>query len=228
MKHIEASREDFASDVGNYIIGKASDCIKQKGSFRLVLSGGRTPLNIFDHLVKKQHEFDWSKVELYWLDERCVPIESSDSNFGNCLRCLIDKLDDKPMYYPMYEAGSPEAAANAYERLLREKFDSNYPGFDLVLLGVGPDGHVASIFPNSDYAGHSCWVMSTESPNPPHQRVTLTLPVINQIDVKLFIVKGDDKKWVFDACVSNTFKNIPACKIEDKSSNTWFTCFGDD
>lgn len=228
MKHIKASEDNFASNVGDYIISQAVDCLKKKSCFKLVLSGGRTPLSIFEYLVEKQDQLDWSKVELYWLDERCVSIDSPDSNFGNCLRTLIERLEVKPKYYPMYEAESPEAAANTYERLLRERFRPDQPDFDLVLIGVGPDGHIASIFPENDYACDSCWVMSTESPNPPHQRVTLTIPVINQINVKLFIVKGDDKKWVFDACMSNSLENIPACQIDGRLNETvWFTCFSD-
>lgn len=228
MKHIELPIDKFAPDVADYIISQAADNIKHKGCFRLVLSGGRTPLSIFECLVDKQNLLDWSKVELYWLDERCVPIDSAESNFGNCFRVLIERLDKKPEYYPMYEAGSSEMAAMSYEKLLKKKFDSRELSFDLVLIGVGADGHVASIFTEDDCACDSRWVMSTESPNPPYQRVTLTLPVINQVNVKLFIVKGSDKKWVFDACTSGIKKAIPACQVDVTYGKTlWFTCFTD-
>jgi len=222
---------EFATVVSDFILDEATQRILEAGTFKFVLSGGNTPVQIFQQLVKKQSRVDWEKVEIYWLDERCVSVDSIDSNFGSCKRYLIDHLLTKPKTYPMYGTGSPQDAADKYQQLLKLKFkpDEN-PKFDLILFGIGGDGHVASLFPDTAELSETIrWVVATKSPFKPNERVSLTFPVMNSTRKSLIIAKGLEKKWVYDACIkSNSDLAIPACNINPESGDlVWFVSFND-
>lgn len=225
IKPFVCAEGDFSIDVADFLIRQANSALIERGVFKLVLSGGRTPVGIFDELVIRQEEVEWSKVELFWLDERCVPVDSDQSNFGNCKRSLINRLKVKPKYFPMYHSGKTEACANEYERVLKACCESEeFPQFDLILLGVGVDGHVASIFPNSGALNEvKRWVVSSVAPVAPLERITLTFPVINAAKNIVIIAKGKEKKWVFDAFYSEKIdKMIPVNGIERKKNIHWF------
>lgn len=219
----------FAKSVSDFIVEKAVQSISERGLFRLVLSGGRTPVSIFQELVKNQDLIDWEKVKLFWVDERCVPVDSPDSNYGTCRRFLLDQLEVQPESYPMYRSGPPTDAAQKYESVLKQ-FASCEKGFvsDLVLLGVGVDGHVASLFPGAcELQEEKRWVVASTSPFPPSERISMTFPVINCARNCLFILKGAEKKWVFEACsAEQPDLSIPACNVSPASGETdWFVSF---
>lgn len=229
MKHYSLQDNEFAKVVANYILDEANKSILASGVFTLVLSGGNTPILIFKELVKKQKEVDWRKIEIYWVDERCVPVNSVESNYGNCKKYLIDKIENEPKVYPMYFSGSPQNAAKKYQQLLEINFkNKKKPEFDLILLGVGSDGHVASIFPETDELNEVAkWVIETNSPFFPKDRISLTFPVINSTKKILIIAKGNEKKWVYDACAKTTVDlSVPACNINpDEGDIIWFVSF---
>lgn len=226
-KTFVSNEAEFGKDVAKYILAEAKKHILEKNIFRLVLSGGRTPIEIFKNLVDIQCEVDWGKIELFWVDERCVQIESEDSNYGNCERVLIDNLKVKPVVFPMYFSGDARCSAIKYQETLQSHFkDPAVPVFDLMLLGVGEDGHVASIFPDSLLSAeedNGVFVKNVESQA--LSRITLTFPVIHLAETRLFIAKGVEKKWVYEECVDskNNKSDIPACLAQSvKGNNIWF------
>jgi 6-phosphogluconolactonase len=223
------TKAEYFSVVADYIIKEAKYSINNFGLFKLLLSGGNTPIGIFKELVNKQNKMDWGRVELYWVDERCVPISSLDSNYGNCKKYLINNLVDKPKSYPMYKSKPIGESINEYQRLLKKKITtSSCNFFDLALLGIGADGHVASIFPNTEGVNEKgVWVVPSVAPAPPAERMSLTFPIINSTKKNIILAKGAEKKWVFDAYISE--KNdqiIPALQIRPVSGDlVWFVSF---
>src|ERR1700722_8060548 len=144
--------------------------------FSLFLSGGSTAEECYRSLAQRGRPgvLDWSSVDVYLGDERCVPLHDPDSTHRMIAETLLERVAPVRSDHPMYEAGSPEAAAAAYQRLLEP-----LPAFDLVHLGLGPDGHTASLFPGStalDVDDPGLSVVANRDPrgNNPHDRITLT------------------------------------------------------
>ena len=153
----------------------------------VVLTGGKTPEQAYREAAKRAP--DWSKVELWWGDERCVPPDHDDSNFGMAKRELLDKLERAPrgVHRIKAELGKEKAAAE-YERELGNT------RFDLLLLGVGPDGHVASLFPNASTLRQRKRVLPAEAGLEPFvDRVTLSLPALRGAREILFLLAGEAK-----------------------------------
>jgi 6-phosphogluconolactonase len=153
----------------------------------VVLTGGRTPEQAYSEAAKR--EPDWSKVALWWGDERCVPPDDENSNYGMAKRSLLDRLERGPrgVHRIKGELGKDEAAVD-YEREL----DDNH--LDLLLLGLGPDGHVASLFPNAPTLRRRKKVLPAEAGLEPFvDRVTLSLPVLRGAGEILFLLAGAEK-----------------------------------
>jgi 6-phosphogluconolactonase len=155
----------------------------------VVLTGGSTPRLAYD--LAAQLEPDWSHVELWWSDERCVPPEDERSNFGMARAALLERLDGAPAAtHRMRGELGRDAGADEYEREL-----AGMEAFDLVLLGLGPDGHVASLFPSFptlDVTGRDA--VGTKAGHEPFvDRITLTLPRLCATHELLFLVAGEDK-----------------------------------
>ena len=177
--------------------------VRGRGVCRMVLSGGRTPLGTYQALsgAGLASEVPWDKLHLFWGDERCVALEDPASNAGEALRTLgVPAGLPRGNIHPINGKLGPAEGARAYEQLLREHFDrkdGGPPMFDLVLLGLGADGHVASLFPGDQALGEaSRWAMGVHPPEgvqPNVDRITLTLPVINAARNVIFLVTGAEK-----------------------------------
>jgi len=136
----------------------------------------------------------WPDVEIYWGDERCVPPDDPDSNYRLGREALLDRIGETGPVHPMYESGPPEQAAAAYQELL-----AGLPTLGIVHLGLGPDGHCASLFPDSAGAAitdAATLVVANTDPHGanPHPRLTLTLPAIARADLVIFTVSGASKR----------------------------------
>ncbi len=175
----------------------AAESIAVRGAFEVCLSGGSTPRRLYRHLVSAPEigRIDWSRVHLYFGDERCVPPDHPDSNYGMVARDLLEHLPvSVGGVHRMLGERDPHEAADAYEQLLIRRFGDGWPRFDLVLLGLGADGHTASLFPGSAAVGErdrrcvACEVASLRA-----WRLTLTLPVINAARRVVFLVVGAEK-----------------------------------
>lgn len=155
----------------------------------IVLTGGSTPRRAYQ--IAAELEPDWSGVELWWGDERCVPPDDPQSNYGMAKKALLDRLEAQPaaVHRMQGELGRDEAVAE-YKHELAEAGT-----FDLVLLGLGPDGHIASLFPNFptlDVTGRD--VLGSQAGHEPFvERISLTLPRLCNTEELLFLVAGADK-----------------------------------
>jgi 6-phosphogluconolactonase len=162
-------------------------------SGHVVLTGGSTPRAAYERVAERRD--DWSGVEVWFTDERCVPPDHQHSNYGMASAALLDRADGLEVHRMQGELGPREGAA-AYERELDETFGEAIPSFDLMLIGLGPDAHVCSLFPGDAALGErERRATGVETPGmaPLVSRITLTLPVVNAARELLFLVTGEDK-----------------------------------
>jgi len=187
----------------------------------------------------------WPHIHLFWGDERCVPPDHPDSNFGMVFRAMISRASVPPgnVHRVPGEIVPPEKAAEAYEKILREFFKpenrgyarhssgaekQGFPPFDLVILGVGKDGHAASLFPEDPVLEEkNRWVAAVSHPrgSPRVPRVTLTLPAINRARCVLFIVSGAEKRDIVHSIVSDlerASRFYPAARVRPEGRLVWF------
>jgi 6-phosphogluconolactonase len=151
----------------------------------IALSGGSTPRPAYEHAAKLAP--DWSRVEVWWADERCVPPDDERSNYRLVRESLLDRLDRKPaIEHRVLGELSPTEAADAYDVELRDVV------FDLALLGIGPDGHTASLFPN-DPALEELGRRAAAVARADVDRVTATIPQLNASKTVVFLITGEDK-----------------------------------
>jgi 6-phosphogluconolactonase len=172
-------------EVAAVVAERLARAAREGGS--VVLTGGKTPEQAYKEAA--QREPDWSKVDLWWGDERCVPPEDKDSNYGMAKRALLDRLESAPrnVHRIKGELGKEQAA----EDYARELGDAQ---LDLLLLGVGPDGHVASLFPNAPTLRQRKKALPAEPGLEPFvDRVTLSLPVLRSARDILFLLAGESK-----------------------------------
>lgn len=196
---IYQDRECLAQAAAEHIIESGTTAIQNRGRFSLALAGGSTPKAAYEFLASDEYaqRLDWKRVHIFWGDERCVPLEDPDSNYRMARQSLLDHVPiPAKNIHRMRAEEEPIKAALEYEGYLRTFF-SIRKSFDLVLLGMGDDGHTASLFPSSDALNESvCWVTAVEHTNPPPPlvtRLTLTLPAINAAAQVTFLVAGASK-----------------------------------
>jgi 6-phosphogluconolactonase len=231
----------------DFVCGLAEKSVKKTGLFTMVLAGGKTPRTLYNHLARPPYatRMPWSSVHFFWGDERCVPPGHPDSNFGMAFQALIAKIPVPPenIHRIPGDEPTPEAGARAYEDMLHAFFqggihqesrdshgasDQGFPGFDLIILGVGTDGHTASLFPGDPLLEErKRWLGSVSHPrgSPPVPRITLTLPVINQARCVLFLVSGMEKKDVVRLILNDPETargRYPAAMVNPVGRVVWF------
>jgi len=209
------SLDELASAAVQRIAAASADAIKLRGWFTVALSGGSLPEILSEELGNHVGKIDFSKWLVFFADERCVPLDHVDSNFRVCDELIFKKVQvERSNVFAVDPrlVGEPGKAAAAYEEMIRTVFRSKIAGgdeqkakaesaapapqFDLLLLGMGPDGHVCSLFPGHALLQESKLLVASlnDSPKPPPARVTVTLPLINAARAALFICTGDGKK----------------------------------
>jgi 6-phosphogluconolactonase len=207
-----ADPEGVARAAARYFVECAWKSIGQGGRFNVSLSGGRTPEALFRQLASPEFrgQVDWGRVEAFWGDERAVPPESPESNYGVARRELLIRVPIPSTNVHRMEAEKPNIgrAAQDYEDLLREKLplDSRgFPRFDLIFLGIGPEGHTASLFPGlRGIRETSRWVSTPMVPKIGSRRMTLTLPVLNAAYHAMFLVAGAEKAEILYKVLART------------------------
>ena len=190
--------EDVARAAAEQFVTLTSDAVADHGSFSVALSGGNTPRRMYELLADDpfRSSIDWRLVHLFFGDERCVPHNHKDSNYRMVTETLISRVQI-PLrnVHPIAGEGDPVKNAQAYEEDLRSFFvDQPWPRFDLVLLGLGEDGHTASLFPRtSALAEKNAWVVSNWVEKSGTYRITLTAAAINSAANVTFMVVGAEK-----------------------------------
>ena len=191
-----------AEATADRFVTAARVAIEERGVFRVALSGGSTPKQVYPLLLEpvRRGHIEWGAVEFFWGDERAVPPDHPQSNFGVAYGMLISQLPNvRPDRIHRMPAEAPDldAAALSYESELRLAFGARGdepPAFDLIWLGMGPDGHTASLFPGTPALDErQRWVVANFAPSQDAWRMTLTLPVLNAGRDVLFVVTGADK-----------------------------------
>ena len=202
-------------------VERAVAAIDERGIFRVALSGGGTPKTVYPMILepRRRDGVDWSRVEFFWGDERAVPPDDPESNFGVAYQQFIAQLPDvRPDRIHRMPAEAPDldAAALSYESELRLAFGARgdeCPRFDLIWLGMGPDGHTASLFPHSTALDEAeRWVVGNWAPYPQAWRMTLTFPVLNAGRSVVFAVEGANKADALRAIRSGE-SGLPAERV---------------
>jgi 6-phosphogluconolactonase len=203
--------------------------VKKKGSYSVALSGGSTPKLLFQHLAEKHRDsIPWEKVHFFWGDERCVPPDDAASNFKMTAETLLRHIDipQENIHRIRGEAGPVlEAERYAAEILEYVPIKNAWPAFDLVMLGMGEDGHTASIFPHQMELLDSTKICAVAAhPLSGQQRITLTGKVINKADKVAFLITGHSKQKVLKAIREKTghWETYPAAHIRAEGDLYWF------
>jgi 6-phosphogluconolactonase len=190
--------EQLAVAAAERFVERAAKLHGELELFSVALAGGRTPRRVYELLATERfkNRIEWSKVHLFFGDERCVPPTHPDSNYAMIYETLISKIAiPAKNVRRIIGEGDADENARSYENQLRIFFAGlPWPRFDLVLLGMGEDGHTASLFPRSTALQEkSRWVVATKNESTGRQRITLTLPVFNQAANVMFLVTGKEK-----------------------------------
>jgi len=205
----EVRRHRDADEVGRAAaeetVAVARQAVEARGRFFVALSGGSTPRRLYELLAESPYRerIRWSEVEFFWSDERAVDPDHPASNFRRAREALLQKVGVPPerIHRVQAERADLDAAAREYQRELARVFgvleDGPPPRFDLVLLGMGADGHTASLFPRTLALREPLrWVVPSRAPVDPRDRLTFTLPLIDRARCVLFLVIGADKAAV--------------------------------
>ncbi len=205
------------------------ELISENGNINIALSGGNTPKLLYSILAEEYiDKILWSKINFYWADERCVPPESSESNYGEADRILFRKINLYENVHRIIGENDPSAEAERYSALLKHNLplENNFPKFDLMLLGTGEDGHTASIFPDRmDLLKSEKYCETAVHPESNQKRITLTGKVINNSDKIYFLVTGKNKEHVVKIISERKEDSLmyPAGKIRQKNGDVnWF------
>ncbi len=217
---------DFAVDAARFILDEIHAAIAARGFCRLALSGGRTPRKIHAELVKNAGEVRWERVQITFGDERCVPPDDAESNYRMALETLITPagIPAGNVFRIRGEIPAEEAARDyeAHLAAVAARLGEARYAHDLLLLGLGEDGHTASLFPGSpalDEAERN--VIPATGPKPPPQRVTMTFPLINAARHIAFLVEGAAKLPLVESIAAGG-SDLPAARVQPTNGAlTW-------
>jgi 6-phosphogluconolactonase len=213
-------------DLPEFMVKSWSDimgnAIEQKGFFSAALSGGKTPHDFFLRLSLLEDRFYWDNTHIFLADERCVPLDSPDSNYGLIRSSLLGRtpIPAENIHPVAVDPDDPAASARKYEEELRYFFrlqPGDIPEFDFIHLGTGGDGHTASLFPGSNAVGETVRLCAPVLLDPgKHNRVTLTLPLINNAANVFMLVTGSAKAAVVKKVVEERDTSLPASLVRPK------------
>ena len=205
--------------------GAVREAVRDRGICRVALAGGSTPNGLYARLARDpwRGRLPWDAIEVFWGDERHVPPDHPDSNYQMAAGALLSRvpIPAARIHRVLAEDPDPEAAAAAYEAEVRAAFATpdGVPQFDLILLGLGSDGHTASLFPETSALAErqrlvvANWVRAMNT-----HRITLTLPVLNAARVVLFMVAGADKATAVHAVLQGgSSAPLPAALVQPSS-----------
>ena len=222
--------EDLSVRGAERIAVLAKEAVRVNGRFTLSLAGGSTPEALYRLLSSEEYsrKIPWDKVHLFWGDERCVPSDHSDSNYRMVRETLLSVIDIPPENVHRIKGELGEAGAADYEKILRMSFNMDapaFPCFDLILLGMGADGHTASLFPGTSVLSEEkIWVRNVYVENLKSMRITLTPPVINSAAEILILVSGEGKAPALKEVLEGPFDpgRYPAQLLSRAKGNvTW-------
>ena len=222
----------LAEQAADFVMDQARKAVAERGRFSMAISGGESPRGPFKKLAQKKFagEMPWEETNIFWVDERLVSPKSPDSNFGMADELLISKvgIPKENVHRIPVELINPMKVATTYEGDLAQFFEGSegWPLLDLALLGVGEDGHTASLFPGSKSLSNKHWVIPVPDPamEPRHPRITMTLEIINRSRCAAFVVVGANKAAIVEGILSGepSAESLPAAMVRPLSELAWF------
>jgi 6-phosphogluconolactonase len=217
----EISVFDKRGELYDFLIRKWKEicekAIEKRGIFTVALSGGETPVEFYQRLEVSKDLLVWDKTHIFLVDERFVPFEHPDSNYGMIRKDLLTRISLPPQnIHPIRIYQTLQISAEKYEEELRMFFDlgtGDFPEFDLILLGIGEEGHTASLFPDAPALFETNQlVVAVHLDVSRHDRISLTLPLINQADNIVFLVLGQSKSLIIKKVLEESL-NLPASLV---------------
>ena len=221
-----ADPADLAQRAARWIAGIAGECT---GRIAVALSGGSTPRPLYRLLTEPpwRARLPWDRIHWFWGDERFVPPDHPDSNYRMAREAMLALAPIPPAnIHPVPTAGDPAAAARSYQETLQSFYDGAAldparPLFDIQLLGLGPDGHTASLFPGTAVLGERRrWVAEVVGAKP-ETRITLTYPVLESSRHTAFLVAGADKRAALAGALAH-HQELPAARLAPMGELVWF------
>jgi 6-phosphogluconolactonase len=227
--HVSKNPDELNNAVANWMVNEIELGLQKTDRFALLLSGGNTPKKLYELLASDAYrdKIDWEKVDIFFGDERVVPFEDERNNGRMANDALLSKVPiPKDHQFFIDTSKQPEIAAEEYESQLRGYFADTKNTFDLVLLGMGEDGHTLSIFPGSEknLDGRN-WVISVHVPEQNMDRVSLTPSIVNKSRLVAFLVEGSAKSTVLQKILDekNSAISFPAQLIKPQQGELhWF------
>ncbi len=205
---------ELSATAAGVFMTAATSAVRDHGRFMVALSGGKTPVGMYRELVRQCVRIPWDKTYLFWSDERCVPADDPESNYGFAERELLRHIPVPPeRIFRMQGELEPQRAAAEYERAMREVFQlapGKLPRFDLMLLGMGDEGHIASLFPGSEALAAQRLAAAPYVESKKMYRLTLTLPVINDARATVVLVSGEAKAEALAKAIRGPDEHLPA------------------
>jgi len=202
----------LSCEAAQYIIRIAQESITTHGNFMIALSGGSTPKKLYSLLGGEPYrsQINWSLVDIFWSDERCVPADNEESNYHMAQQALLSKIPitAEQIHRMPADQADGHAASLDYSRDMQQAFATDgIPSFDLIQLGMGPEGHTASLFPHQP-ALHEQQrlVMPVTVPKPPPTRLTFTPRILNAARHVLFLVTGTEKADALQAVLEGSYQ----------------------
>ena len=222
--HYFEGREALSRAAAAFIVEAAEAAIDARGRFTLVLAGGSTPGRAYEWLAVES-DMPWPEIHLFIGDERFVAPDDPESNLRMIREHMISRIEipDQNLHFVDTTMTSAEEAAERYERALADFFGGP-PEFDLLLLGMGPDGHSASLFPETPPPEAERLVMATTAPPsyPTRSRVTLTPSALDAAKRVLFLVAGEDKAEAFSTIRNGDRASLPAGRVRAREELVWY------
>lgn len=217
---------ELATAAAHLIVTLSNEAVARKGSFSMALSGGNTPKLLFELLSYPPfvNNIPWKKTIIAFGDERFVPHSSDESNYKMAKTALLDHVPivKKNILPVQTEKITPGKAAQQYEQKIKQHITAQNP-FDLVLLGIGDEGHTASIFPGSPLLEDKRnWVRDIWVPEKNSHRISFTMPFINKARHIAFLVSGEGKAAIIQQVFSGKHPHLPAARVQAKEQLYWF------
>jgi 6-phosphogluconolactonase len=235
MNHIVEKYPDTSALVaaaGDRLVEAITDAIDKRGTAHIVLTGGGTGIGLLKRVGESGEKIDWSKVHLYWGDDRFVPEDDDERNYKQAREALLDHIDiPADNVHPMSASGGQfgddlDAAARDYAQVLSTLAEDGQPApdFDVHLLGMGPEGHINSLFPDTPAVRETERLVLgvSDSPKPPPRRITLTLPGIQRSREVWLVVSGSGKAEAVAAAIGGAKPvDIPAAGAVGRDATVW-------
>jgi 6-phosphogluconolactonase len=229
MSNVQVNRFKDASEVAafaaEYFVTRLGKLLADKASVNVMLTGGTVGIATLAAIAEREdaHLLDWSRVHVWWGDERFVAASSADRNAVQARNALLGKIaiaESNIHEFPSADQGLDlDHAAN----LFSAEFQLLKPHFDLAFVGMGPDGHVCSLFPGHSLPAAGVMVIAEhDSPKPPPQRLSFSYEAMNSIDELLFVIAGADKSGAIRQVFDDQAEKLPAAMISGRQKTIWF------